>query len=158
MDDFIDRLKSGDAESWLLAFAVYALVVGAYSLYRYVRIGSWPSVVGRLNCATVGGQTASIVPSDRTYAAEVSYRYTIDGKTYEGTRLSPFLVMATYNLRSLLRHQLKGIQTTENGGVRVFYNPQQPENSYLISTNSVGYAAIAGATVLPLVGYFLYAA
>ncbi len=158
MDDYFDRLKNGDPESWLLAFAVYSLLVGAFSLFHYTRIGRWPSVIGALNSAAVAGQTPSAVSSDRNYSAEVSYQYNIEGKSYEGSRLSPFLVMATHNLRSLIRHQMKGIEIIQDGGVRVFYNPARPEKSYLISTSSIGYASIISIMFLPLVAYLIYTA
>ena len=158
MEDFINRLKSGEPESWLLAFAVYALIVGSYSLVCYLRISRWPSVVGELNSATTAGWAPSASISDRNYGAEVSYRYNIGGDGYDGNRLSPFLVVASHNLRFLIRHQMKGIEACAGGGVRVIYNPSRPEKSYLIAPNAVGYAAIVSVMFLPMVAYLFYSA
>ncbi len=158
MEDFINRLKSGEPESWLLAFAVYSLIVGFYSLMCYLRISRWPSVVGKLESAGVEGWTPSAVVSDRNYGAEVSYRYQIGGDDYRGSRLSPFLVVASHNLRFLLRHQMKGIEACAGGGVRVLYNPSRPEKSYLVAPNAVGYATIASVMFLPTVAYLFYSA
>lgn len=158
MENFITRLKSGEPESWLLAFAVYSLIVGTYSIVFYLRISRWPSVVGELNQAVTTGLTRSAALSDRNYTAEVSYRYQIGGDEYHGNRLSPFLVVASHNLRFLIRQQMRGIKACAGGGVRVFYNPRRPEKSYLIAPHASGYAVILSVMFLPMVAYLCYAA
>lgn len=156
MDKFIDQLKSGDPKTWLLLFAMYCLVLGGYALFYCLRIRRWPSVFGELKQSNVELLSASATTSDQNYSAQVSYTYNVDGKEYQGRRLSPFIIIASYNLRFLLRLQMKHVETRDDGWVRVFYNPQRPDKSYLTPPRTTGLITVISVMFLPLIAYFFY--
>lgn len=70
-------------------------------------------------------------PDEREYEAKVRYSYSVDGITYQGDRLNAWYVMATHNLRALLKFQFRGIERHEGANVTVFFNPRKPQKSYL---------------------------
>ncbi len=156
MDKFIDQLKSGDPETWLFIFAIYCLVLGSYALFYCLRIRRWPSVFGGLKQSNFEFLSTSTSTRDQNYFAQVSYTYIVDGKEYQGRRLSPFIMIASHNLRFLLRLQMKHVETRDDGRVRIFYNPRRPEKSYLIPPRTTGLVAVISVMFLPLIMCFFY--
>jgi hypothetical protein len=157
MDKLIDQLKSGDPETWLFIFAIYCLALGGFALFYCLRIRRWSSVFGELKQTNVELlSTSTIITRDQNYFAQVSYTYNVDGKEYQGRRLSPFIIIASYNLRFLLRLQMKHVETRDDGRIRVFYNPQRPEKSYLIPPRTTGLITVISVMFLPLIMYFFY--
>lgn len=156
MDKLIDQLKSGDPETWLLLFALYCLVLGSFALFYCLRIRHWPSVFGELKHSNVELLSASAITSDQNYFVQLSYTYNVDGKEYRGRRLSPFIIIASYNLRFLLRLQMKHVEIRDDGWVRIFYNPHRPEKSYLTPPRTTGLIALISVMFLPLIMYFFY--
>ncbi len=68
---------------------------------------------------------------DRGSAWEnVQYEYAVGGKTYTGTRLSPLIVRGQVGPR--IKKQLAKIQYVSDAQIKVFYDPQKPEKSYLV--------------------------
>ena len=156
MDKFIEQLKNGGAEEWLLLFAIYCVVMCTYSLIYCIRINRWPSVFGDLIQSEVGRLSPSMRRTDQNYMAEVQYRFKVDGVEYSGHRLTPFLTVVSHNLRFILRLQMTYIETRADGKVRVYYNPRKPEKSYLITPGPIGYSFIASFTLIPLACYFFF--
>ena len=156
MDKLIEQLKNGDPETWLLLFTVYCFAAGGYSLFTYFRISRWPSVIGELTENEISLQSPSAVTSDQNYSVQLSYLFKVDGEEYQGHRLSPFIIMASHNLRFLLRLQMKQVEISDEGKVRVFYNPRRPDKSYLIAPNATGYMIIISFMLLPLIAYYFY--
>ncbi|QCB45873.1 DUF3592 domain-containing protein [Hydrogenophaga sp. PAMC20947] len=129
----------GDVQAILFWVAVYCGVVGIYSLAFQLRIRRWPAAPGVLAQAGVerwGGP--EWVRSDQQYSLKSAYRYRVDGRVYEGHRVSTWVMVASHNGRFLLEAQLKGVQRHPDGTVSVFYNPKRPHKSFLIQPGRVG--------------------
>jgi hypothetical protein len=156
MDKLIDQLKNGDTDIWLLLFAAYCIVTGCYALFYCIRISRWPSVIGVFIQKEIAVWSSSAVTSDNNYFVQISYLFKVDGKEYRGHRLSPFIIIASHNLRFLLRLQMKHVDISDDGKVRVFYNPRRPEKSYLIPPSATGYIIIISFMFLPLIAYLFY--
>ena len=70
--------------------------------------------------------------SNQDYSTEALYTYRVNHKTYEGTRVSPWIMIVSHNAQSILKNQLKGIQENPDGTVKIYFNPAKPQQSYLI--------------------------
>ncbi|MEM6794502.1 MAG: DUF3592 domain-containing protein [Acidobacteriota bacterium] len=138
---------------WFCAAAYWLLVCG-WSVVYQIRIRRWPSTEGVLESASVeefGG--SEIVRSDRDYRLESSYTYRVSGVDYSGSRVSPWVFIASNNLGFILRWQLNQVKITSPAGVTVFYNPKRPEKSFLIAPGRAGIAFTLLLAVAPALGY-----
>lgn len=157
MDFFIEQLREGEAEAWLLLFLLYSLAASAFGCIYCVRINNWPSVFGDMEQFEPGRLSPSMRISDQNYSADVRYLYEVDGNEYTGSRLSPFQMVVSHNLRFFLRLQMSYVETREDGKVRVYYNPRWPQKSYLVPPGFIGYAFILAFMLIPL-SLYLYVA
>lgn len=135
--------------------SVYLALVCTYSLYFQLRTRFWPSTTGQLMQLGIdefGGAERRL--SDQEYIGRALYTFEVDGQLYEGRRISPWVFVASHNLRALLKWQLRGVQVLEDDRVRVFYNPGNPEKSFLIIANWVGIVFTALVAYLPGVIHF----
>ncbi|MDF2179768.1 DUF3592 domain-containing protein [Aliiglaciecola sp. CAU 1673] len=140
---------------WFWA-AVYMLLVCGYSLVYQVRTRAWPFTKGQLLGLDVSKFGATERDSSaQDYVAEALYRYTIDGVEYTGTRISPWIFVASHNARSLLQKQLSAIQRYPDGRVKVFYHPVNPQKAFLILPGWLGIAVTSVLGILPLLTYYL---
>lgn len=132
MSEFIAQLLDGDRDAILLAAAAYFALMGVIAVLRCIHIGRWSSTTGVLESAGIE-RTGSVAfeKSDQEYEAQVRYRYRVDGTEYLGTRLNGWSIMATYNLRFILKYQFRGIERLDGDHVVVYYNPYDPAKSYL---------------------------
>jgi len=144
----------GEKQGILFFVVIYALVVCLYSLLRQLQIRRWPVARGQLQGASVDkwGVEAFIL-SDQDYKANALYEYRVAGQQYRGTRVSPWVVVASHNARGLLEKQLSGISRNPDGSVDVIYNPGRPEKSYLIKPGLFGMGITLGFAVVPLLLY-----
>ena len=120
-------------------FAVYFLLACLYSLVYQARIRRWKETAGILlstNLVNSGGTAP--VKSDQEYRLNAVYTYTVDGQTYQGTRVSPWVFMASHNLRRILNYQKRQIAHGSDGDVAVYYNPARPQKSFLVKPGIVG--------------------
>ncbi len=136
--------------------ALYAFVVCSYSLWFQIRTRGWPSAEGRLEHLGikkfgVGERSAS----NQDYIGKALYTYTVAGRQYEGSRISPWIIIVSHNSRFLLAQQQGGINVDPDGGVRVYYNPRNPRKSYLKIAGKPGIAVTILFAVAPLVSYWL---
>jgi hypothetical protein len=134
-----EQLWQGEVQAIVFWGAVYCFVVGLFSLVYQLRIRRWPVASGVLAKAGVqrwGGP--EWVQSDQQYSLDAAYVYRVDGRVYEGHRVSSWVMVASHNARFLLESQLKGVQRHADGTVSVFYNPKRPHKSYLIRPGMVG--------------------
>ena len=141
----------GERQGVFFFIAMYTFAVGGYSLVRQLMARRWPSGQGELIDAgvkAVGGHERW--RSDQDYKLGSTYRYVVDGRTHEGTRVSPWVVVASHNARFVLRRQLEQIQRDAEGRVTVFYDPKRPEKSFLVRPGLVGLAVTLVMTLLPL--------
>lgn len=135
---------------------IYALVLCLYSFVFQARTRSWPWVAGELLKAEVeefGGR--DLVVSEQDYTSEALYRYRVDDQELEGSRISPWVFVASHNARAVLKKQLESIQHLPEGGVKVFYNPRKPQKSYLIVAGRLGLLVTLLAGSIPLASFFL---
>ena len=133
------QLWQGDLQAMVFWAAVYCGVLGIVSLVYQLRIRTWPSTRGVLAQEGVvqwGG--AEWVKSEQQYKLKASYQYQVDGRTFEGHRVSPWVMVASHNARALLEAQRKGLERHADGTVSVFYNPRRPGKSYLIRPGLAG--------------------
>ncbi|MEM7636247.1 MAG: DUF3592 domain-containing protein [Pseudomonadota bacterium] len=142
---------SGDEQAILIVVAAYFALMGLISLTYQVRILSWPMINGTLVRSDLSRWGASTRADEQDYEAEVTYHYRVDGKHYEGKRLSPWYMLVSANMRFLLRWQLAGITRLTQEEVAVFYNPSAPKKSYLIKPGKAGLCVTAAMVVLPII-------
>ena len=108
-----------------------------YSIVYQLRIRSWPRTPGQLLKADTrkfGG--TKLVPAETDYINSVAYKYAVGGEDYFGKRFSPWVVVASHNLKFLVEKQLEGFQ--EGQTVSVYYNPRKPAKSFLKLPGIVG--------------------
>ena len=141
MQEFVDQLLAGERDAILFAAAFYFLLMAVLATIQMVRLSRWPSVIGDLRKEGIGLDWADgFRPDENEYSAHVQYEYIVNGQIHEGDRLNPWSAMATHNLRNLLRVQFRWIERRDGDRVRVYYNPRNPEKSYL---HVPGWRAIA---------------
>lgn len=131
--------SGGERQGVLFFAALYGFLTCSWSALQQVRIRRWTSVRGRLIDHGIGmfGARTSLA-ADRTYAVRALYEYEVDGRIYSGSRLSSWIVLASRNARAVLRLQMRGIETFEDGGVTVHVHPRDPARSYLIKPGMFG--------------------
>jgi hypothetical protein len=116
----------------------------------------WPQTHGELEKHEVAlFDTSSRPPSERNYKVEAKYHYEVDGREYTSTRVSPWDVVASHNLRALLRVQLRGVDFDESGKVLVYFNPRRPSKSVLILPGRGGMLFTAAVGLLPFFLFYL---
>jgi hypothetical protein len=139
---------------WFWA-ASYWLVIVLYSLVVQIRTRFWPFTQGEL--VKLGVEKFGASDWDKTneeYVSKTLYKYNISGVDYNGTRVSPWILVASYNLRFVLEKQMSSIQRLPGGKVKVFYNPKNPNKSYLIVPGYIGINITLLISVLPLILYY----
>ena len=132
--------------------ALYALAACGYSSAYQLRIRSWPSTIGVLHSASV--KVFGYRPNDRSetqYKAQACYSYGVSDASYEGHRVSPWLLLS--NMPGLLGRQLSGIQRDPSGAVQVYYHPKRPAKSFLVLPGKLGLVVTLALGLLPLLGY-----
>ena len=119
----------GDKQGVLYFVVIYALVVCLYSLIRQILIRRWPLTTGVLQSADVEKWgSPELVVSKQDYTANALYGYQVAGKNYQGTRVSPWIIVASHNAKLILKKQLDGIEKNNDGSINVLYNPNKPLN------------------------------
>ena len=119
-----------------------------------IRMSLWPSVSGRLETLGLrkfgGGEWAL---SNQEYTGDALYTYRVEGKEYAGKRISPWVVVASHNLRSILHLQQKGVEVRPGNEVTVYFNPGRPQKSFLVRTGPVSQIVTALIGIGPLLFY-----
>jgi hypothetical protein len=132
---------------WPLIFCAIgvALLIYGIGLVRDARnCATWPSVEGRIMSAEA--QVVSREKDRRTYAPNVTYAYVVDGKNYEGRRVT--LVPRNYSQLSAVQAALAPY--SPGATARVFHHPTDHGNSVLIArpTGTEWAYPLAGAVFL----------
>lgn len=131
MVEYFELLAAGDRDTILLTAAGYFAVMGVFSLVSMYRISKWPSVIGKLHEETIHGWGGG--SHDGTnYRAKVLYSYSVDGVPYENDRINTWHIRVSYNLRGLLKWQIRYIDRHDGSNVTVFYHPAKPHKAYLV--------------------------
>lgn len=93
--------------------------------------------------------------SDQDYVTSAQYRYVVNGKEYEGHRVSPWVIVSSHNMRSVLKRQLNSVQLSSDGKVTVYYKPLRPEKSFLIKPGIKGQIFTAFLATIPFALYWV---
>ena len=139
---------------WFWA-ALYALIVGGYSLIFQIRTRYWPFTSGEL--AEIGVEkfgATDRIKSNQDYASKALYKYYVSGVVYDGTRISPWIFVVSHNARFVLEKQMSSIQRFPDGKIKIFYNPNNPKKSYLIISGKSGICITLLISALPLISYY----
>lgn len=112
-----------------------AFILGAYFMHTYLSVPmmeeakaseSWPSVQGIVSHSEIQQSTR-----DETimYAAVIKYEFTVDSISYLGNRIS----LSSENSKTSSAREVKKVLQKYPLGerVKVFYDPELPENSVL---------------------------
>jgi len=139
---------------WFWA-ALYTFIVCVYSLIFQIRTRYWPFTPGKLSEFRVEkfGPT-DLVKSDQDYKSKALYKYKVSDVVYEGTRVSPWVFVVSHNARIILEKQKSYIQCLPNDNVKVFYNPDNPQKSYLIIAGKASIYITLLISFLPLISYY----
>ena len=92
----------------------------------------WPSVEGEIRSSEVVSSRSS--EGGRTYRAEVTYRYTVDGVSYTGDRIQASTISSSSGSRASAMHR----KYPKGKSVKVFYNPERPDRALLEPGASMG--------------------
>lgn len=149
-----DLAMAGNVQGIWFWAGVYCLLMCIYSAVYQMRVRRWPSVRGTLHNVSIEkfGSTAPVM-SEQDHQLAAHYRYEVAGITYEGDRVSSWVIVASTNLRVLLQRQLNRIQVYPPDGVDVYYNPARPAKSYLLPPGNLGLCLTLVLAVLPLLLY-----
>ncbi|GAC20782.1 hypothetical protein [Paraglaciecola arctica] len=139
---------------WFWA-AVYVFLVCNYSALFQLLIRRWPSTKGELLHIGLDKFGAAIILADQDYRAAALYSYQIEGKTYQGKRISPWVIVASHNAQFVLKKQLSKVETFPNGKVSIFYKPSNPAKSWLILPSKFGISITLLISVLPAFSYWV---
>ncbi len=147
--------EAGEPKGVWFWVAVYTLTTCLYSVYFQLRTRFWPSTRGQLAYADIkklGG--SEWARAEQEYVTNALYEYEVAGKRYQGSRVSPWIMVASGGARFILQRQLASVKRFGDGSVRVFYNPQKPEKSYLIVAGKTGILITLLISILPLVLFY----
>ncbi|MEM7294770.1 MAG: DUF3592 domain-containing protein [Pseudomonadota bacterium] len=152
----LSRAMEGDADSILLIFAVYIVLVCKYSLIYQLRVMRWPSTRGNLlysRVEHVSGFKWNI--PEKQYAADALYEYKVNGETYRGRKVSPWAMVTSHNVRFILERQLRQIEVGDDGTVKVYYNARKPARALLIKPGVPGLVITVALGLAPMALYVL---
>jgi len=145
----------GQAQGVFFWGSLYVCMMLLYSLVYQIKVTYWPGTKGELIDERIREFGHAYAPSDKDYAASVSYKYVVDGKEYVGKRLSPWLFITNNNAKYILKKQLKLIFRLSDGVVMVYYNPRKPNKSYLIKPGLFGKFLTVFLAIIPILTYWL---
>lgn len=130
-----DLAIAGETKGIFFYSALYFLIILNYSVITQILIGRWPSTPGDLSfigAKKFGPNEWATVNQD--YRSKAQYSYSVDGIKYIGHRVSPWVMVVSHSVKSILETQLKAVEYLPNGRVNVYYSPNNPQKSYLIPT------------------------
>lgn len=139
---------------WFFA-SLYCFVLCGYSFWFQLGTRGWPTTRGNLAQSLLDTFEYNSVPSEQVYRAMATYTYSVDNVKYEGTKISPWVFVASYNARDVLKRQMNKIQMYSDGSVRVRYNPRNPKKSYLLAASKIGLSITLSIGLLPSFLYWL---
>jgi len=126
-EDAVLKSKKSSPVIMVVVLLAFGLIIGGVGLHRYnlgKKSASWPAVKGKMTFARAVPTTGN---TSKEYRLSVKYKYTVDGKSYTGER-----VTASDNYqktRSLAMNVLKKYPV--GGEVSVYYSPDNPASSVL---------------------------
>jgi hypothetical protein len=146
----------GNKQGIFFFISLYSLLLLGYSAINQYKTAHWPSTEGiLLNAGVKKWGFTEWKKSNQEYTASALYVYKVGEKEYQGTRMSPWVIIASHNVKFILEKQLSSIQNNEDGTITVFYNPNKPQKSYLIKPGKAGLIITSVVAVFPMLIYWL---
>ena len=145
--------RAGDKQGVVFFIALYCFLIMSLSLIGQLRMRQWPSVRGKLldgGTRTFGGSDR--YDADTRYVVSALYEYEVDGKRYQGKRVSPWIFVTNRNARGILDHQFKSVDR-HGDLVKIFYNPNNPKKSTLLKPGKFGLCVSFAIWLGPLLAY-----
>ncbi|MEP1230765.1 MAG: DUF3592 domain-containing protein [Litorimonas sp.] len=157
MQSFFQDLLSGDRAAILNVIAGYFFLCGICGLLYWRRVRSWPQISGTLIKSEIGKLGNSMRADEQSYTAKLRYQYSVGGEEYESKRLSSIQVVASTNMRALLRWQMRYITylDKDKNEIAVFYDPKKPQKSYLIKPLKIEPFIYAAFFILPIIFWLM---
>lgn len=125
--------KRGKVTGWIavsvfMVVGVILIITGVYYLNASLKTAKWPSTDGKILTSKIAlYYSGSGRNKSSSYNLEISYAYAVDGQGYTGRKIS------MVDFGTGFKGYLKNLQNKYCIGtnVKVFYNPQDPENAVL---------------------------
>ena len=149
----VDLASEGELQGIWFWASCYMLVVCLYSAYFQIRTRFWATTVGNIHNLGLKKFGISNDLSEQQYRGKALYSYSVNGQTYEGTRISPWVFVTNYNAKGLLLKQQAGIDMPTKDTVTVYYNPNKPQKSFLLKASKFGILVTLTSAVAPFLGY-----
>ena len=149
----VDLASEGELQGIWFWASCYMLVVCLYSAYFQIRTRFWATTVGNIHNLGLKKFGISNDLSEQQYRGKALYSYSVNGQTYEGTRISPWVFVTNYNAKGLLLKQQAGIDMPTKDTVTVYYNPKKPQKSFLLKASKFGILVTLTSAVAPFLGY-----
>ena len=149
----VDLASEGELQGIWFWASCYMLVVCLYSAYFQIRTRFWATTVGNIHNLGLKKFDISNDLSEQQYRGKALYSYSVNGQTYEGTRISPWVFVTNYNAKGLLLKQQAGIDMPTKDTVTVYYNPNKPQKSFLLKASKFGILVTLISAVAPFLGY-----
>lgn len=132
---------------WCSASFFATVIIGS-DIIADIGTGDWEPVDGVVKSS--GVSTSTDGEGGTTYCLYVSYQYTVDGKTYDGDRVS-------YSAENSCNSWSKNADDDypEGKGITVYYDPDNPRESVLESGLSGVDFFMCCFFLFPLIGLFL---
>jgi hypothetical protein len=130
--EMINLASGGDDQGVIFFIAVYAFVVCSYSTIRQIMMCKWKMITGKLIRQGISKFGNSSGSSSQAYKLDALYEYKVEGKKYFGTEVSAWKMVASHNLKQILKLQYRGIDKTNGGEISVYFNPGNPKKSLLV--------------------------
>ena len=149
----VDLASEGELQGIWFWASCYMLVVCLYSAYFQIRTRFWATTVGNIHNLGLKKFGISNDLSEQQYRGKALYSYSVNGQTYEGTRISPWVFVTNYNAKGLLLKQQASIDMPTKDTVTVYYNPNKPQKSFLLKAGKFGILVTLISAVAPFLGY-----
>lgn len=146
-------LIAGEPQGVGFAIMLYAVLVLGYSLIKQYDAMHWPSISGQLINKGMRNAGFEGEAANTTYTSKALYTYEVEQQEYQGTRISPWVIVTNKNASFLLENQLNKIEHLGQNQVKVFYNPRKPAKSFLIKPSKIGFFITLLCAVLPIIYY-----
>ena len=155
VQEMFELARTGDKQGVIFFIGLYTFLVCSYSLIFQIRINGWSETIGSMakeGVAKFGPN--DIIRSHQDYRYKALYQYRVDGKEYQGSRVSPWVMIASHNARSVFALYKNSIHRHPGNKVSIYYNPKNPKKSYLIKTGIKSQAFTMMIALAPFVFYW----
>ncbi len=119
---------------------IFLLVIGAGLFYTGIntlrlrkRVYSWPAIEGKLISKSVGKIKLSGAGRGASHVVNVEYEFEFQNKKYSGNKY--YAIELIGGERAMMQRAVEKTLAKMGDTVSVFYNPQNPAESYLIKDN-----------------------